>query len=797
MNFNGKTMTAYGSFDTTDTTVKYIKQDLTDEQKAQARENVGAVSETEVDEIKTEVKGYVNNSTANAIKKTVTGEVVQITDASPNPHNMKVKFEGGKQNLFNLDSVSAISKEQVSKEGNTIRIKAGSELYGIKMDGTMLEVGKTYTFSLASAFKCMGWRLGYADGSDSSFDSLSGNIRTMTIEKAVNLIYFYVGSPCNATEDILLSYIQITEGSQMSCYRACKSKNLIPFPYDIKSGDSTNGITVTIQDDGGIVLNGTNTNDAWFRLSRVLIDNEMDIAACVKYNAENYSNSRKFVANSSDGNPGTTNEITKWRAAQSGAIYLCVRPGTHINEIAYPQIEVGQTSTSYEKGEPYSCLSLDENGCCEIPSDSERLTIWANDGGPVEVEYQSDLNAELSRLSPNARLEEYGLPILYLEGDTYAMSKDIESALAYRYGDRQGTCTMKWQGSSSLSHPKKNYTIKFDDKFEAKEGWGEQKKYCLKANYVDASHARNIVCARIWADFVKSRTTPNEKLLSLPNCGAVDGFPVMLVINGEFHGLYTFNIPKDKWAYGMGEGEYEAAICAEGVQNPNGHDGAEVTRFKKLAELDGYDFEVEYCPDEDNTDWIKTSLNRLIGAVKDSDGSDIDTTIAQYVDLDSAIDKYIFDVFTKGFDNVSRNYVLTTYDGVKWIFNGYDMDSTFGLAPGSNNYKPNEVWHCSFGQNAALHKLFDLLKTYKKDAVKARYLQLRSWGESDEEPGALCSDTPMLRASEFISMIPQGVYSKDFDKWRGVTFTSTNNYAQIAEFMYKRLKYMDEAINEL
>lgn len=758
--------------------ITYTPQAITYEQKAQARENIGV---TEI---------------ANAVKKTVTGEVVQVTDASPNPHKMKVKFKGGKQNLFNLDSVAAISKEQVLKEGNTIRIKAGSELYGIKMDGSMLEVGKTYTFSLYSDKELRGWRLGYADGSESSFYHLNSNIRTMTIEKAVRLIYFYVGSPYNATEDTLLSYIKITEGTQMSCYRACKSKNLIPFPYAIKSGASANGVTITIQDDGGIVLNGTNTEDAWFRLSRVLIDNEMDIGACTMYNAENYSNSRKFVANSSDGNPATTHAVTKWRVAQSGAIYLCVRPGTHTNEIAYPQIEVGQKSTSYEKGEPYSDLSLDENGCCEIPSDSERLTIWANDGNPLEVEYQSDLNAELSRLSPNARLEEYGLPILYLEGDTYEMSKDIESTLAYRYGDRQGTCTMKWQGSSSLSWPKKNYTIKFDNKFEAKEGWGEQKKYCLKANYVDASHARNIVCARIWADFVKSRTTPNEKLLSLPNCGAVDGFPVMLVINGEFHGLYTFNIPKDKWAYGMGEGEHEAVICAEGVQSSS-YAGSEVTRFKRLAELDGYDFEVEYCPDEGNIGWIKTSLNRLIGAVKDSDGSDIDTTIAQYVDLDSAIDYYIFTVFIKGFDNVSRNYVLTTYDGVKWIFNGYDMDSTFGLAPGADNYKPNEVWNCSFGQNAALHKLFDLLKTYKKDAVKARYLQLRSWGESDEDPGALCSDTPMLRASEFISMIPQGVYNKDFDKWRGIAFTSTNNYAQIAEFIYKRLKYMDKEIETL
>ena len=99
----------------------------------------------------------------------------------------------------------------------------------------------------------------------------------------------------------------------------------------------------------------------------------------------------------------------------------------------------------------------------------------------------------------------YGLPVLYLTGDTAGMSKDNAVSMNYVYGERSGECTLKWQGSSSLSYPKKNYTIKFDNAFEAKEGWGPQKKYCLKANYIDHSHARNIVSAKLWGEIVKSR----------------------------------------------------------------------------------------------------------------------------------------------------------------------------------------------------------------------------------------------------------------------------------------------------
>ena len=73
------------------------------------------------------------------------------------------------------------------------------------------------------------------------------------------------------------------------------------------------------------------------------------------------------------------------------------------------------------------------------------------------------------------------------------------------------------------------------------ESWGTQKKYCLKANYVDFSHCRNIVAAKLWGQAVRSRPTRNDKLYGLPNGGAIDGFPIMVAINGEYQGIYTFN----------------------------------------------------------------------------------------------------------------------------------------------------------------------------------------------------------------------------------------------------------------
>jgi hypothetical protein len=53
-----------------------------------------------------------------------------------------------------------------------------------------------------------------------------------------------------------------------------------------------------------------------------------------------------------------------------------------------------------------------------------------------------------------------------------------------------------------MSYPKKNFTIKlFEDANRtvkqkiAFKNWGKQNKFCLKANWIDISHLRNIVSA--------------------------------------------------------------------------------------------------------------------------------------------------------------------------------------------------------------------------------------------------------------------------------------------------------------
>lgn len=377
-------------------------------------------------------------------------------------------------------------------------------------------------------------------------------------------------------------------------------------------------------------------------------------------------------------------------------------------------------------------------------------------------------------------LDGYDIPKLYLTGDTTGMTKQNKVTLAWRYGENAGSCTLKWQGNSSLAFAKKNYTIKLDKAIDI--GFGAQSKYCLKANYMDHSHARNIVSARLWGQIVKSRKSVPAQMAASPNYGAVDGFPVVIVLNGAFHGLYTFNIPKDAWMMGMGSGTKEAILCADKY--------TDATKFKGTALCDGSDFELEYVTDEGNSQWVATSLNTLIQACMDSDGANLDAVLPQYVDWESAIDYYIWVAVVLGTDMYNKNYILATYDGTKWYFSAYDMDCTYGMKfDASYMSRADYGVYTSFEGFAGVHRLMELIKLYKKDALRTRYQALRK---------DILAESNMVREFEkFGGTIPTRLLEEDRNVWPMLPLTNVSNTAQIAGFITRRLAVVDRWMEAL
>lgn len=414
-------------------------------------------------------------------------------------------------------------------------------------------------------------------------------------------------------------------------------------------------------------------------------------------------------------------------------------------------------------------------------------------------------NSDPGNSETKGRIKE--LPTLALEGDTSGMTKDDAVPLNHTMFGKTGACTCKWQGSSSVRYAKKNYTIKFETGFDGwaewakfvnaqrkangnlstiptESRWGEQKKFCTKANWIDASHARNLVNARLWGQIVQDRIAKGEitdNRTIAPNYGAVDGFPIEITINGESIGLYTFNIPKEGWQFAMGDASTEYLIAGE-------DNGLAACRWKALAELNEEDFGLEYTADGVDVATVRTSLNTAIQAAIDA-GADWETTLAPYVDINSVFDYFIFTCCINNYDALSRNILYGTYDGVRWFMSAYDMDATHGFDPYGSRLYTAKTGRTEFAAAKAIHRLAYLMYTYSKSKLVARYKELRN--------GILSEENVWHEFSQFIVEISARNYDVDRNIWPAMPGTSLANIDQYMNYYRMHTRLLDKEIEAM
>ncbi len=361
------------------------------------------------------------------------------------------------------------------------------------------------------------------------------------------------------------------------------------------------------------------------------------------------------------------------------------------------------------------------------------------------------------------------------------------------------------QGLTSAYFPKQNYNLRFytDGTLSQKQRvdlgygeWGEQWKYTLKANWIDRTHARNIVTCRIFAATVETRKTPNEELLSAPNNGVTDGFPVRVYHDGEYYGLYTLNIAKDKWMYGMDEATYpRSAIITAQMHNAS-------NRFQKTTDLaNTEDWDLEYCSTGTDIDWVNKSFNDFITFVMETDDRETFRARAEeYMDVEAVIDYIWMYTVVYGTDNINKNVIFVTYDGKRWIPNYYDADSSWALhwtgtsffAESSiNSFVPKTITKNRAVSDNLLHAR---VAYFYYEEFRDRYWELRR--------GPLSNASMIAAYEEFFSSIPEEVYAEDRAKWQDIPnatdeFGYQNDMEQLRAYINRRMAVLDNAVRSM
>lgn len=392
--------------------------------------------------------------------------------------------------------------------------------------------------------------------------------------------------------------------------------------------------------------------------------------------------------------------------------------------------------------------------------------------------------------------KDLGMPILSFSGDVSKISKENKVVVGVHYDDGEkvieADATLKWQGATSINYPKKNFNMQLlkkgtndKNKVILNEDWGKQSKYCLKANYIDFSQARNVVSGRIYNDIVKSRDLEDE-VAKLNNGGVVDGFPILIYINGEYQGLYTLNIPKDKWMLGMDDDEEDDSVITKQAilmgETWNDFVSLEKTINSDFASCG---FELEYCSTEDTVgnEWVYDSFNRVIDFVNSNDGEAFKNGIGNYINVERTIDSMLYTWLIMAADNRAKNILWATYDGIHWFSSMYDMDGVWGMSWDGLEYNnPFGIDKQGYIDNGNLlwKKIYE---NFEKEIIK-RYFELRTSSLSTENV-----ESHFVKFNESISKL---VFEAEKIKWAEIPSKNTSNLDQILDFMYKRFSAMDE-----
>lgn len=383
------------------------------------------------------------------------------------------------------------------------------------------------------------------------------------------------------------------------------------------------------------------------------------------------------------------------------------------------------------------------------------------------------------------------LPQIMFTGDISKIGKKdlvvVEAVYREKNVNFKGYATLKYQGHDSLKYDKKNFTVKFfkDKDCTQKKNfqfshWNKENKYILKANYIDVSRSRNLICADIWSQMVSTRTGVHSRLKDTSNNGAVDGFPVEAYLNDEFIGIYNLTLHKDDSLFAMEEGKKEGIVI---INEGNSQESL----FRQTVNWDKtQDWEVEFCGTE-NDEWIKNKTNKFIEFVINSTDTEFKNNLSKYADVNSLID-YLIAIYTLGLNsNYSKDLIFVTYDDEPFIASLFDMENAFGLYPDGKGFESvsyglpiikNGNW-----ESGTDSLLWDkVMKNYYSE-IQERYKKLRQ---------DILNEKNILKITkEKINIISPTVNRADFKLYSEQPLQNISHLEQIQNYTKERLEALD------
>lgn len=331
--------------------------------------------------------------------------------------------------------------------------------------------------------------------------------------------------------------------------------------------------------------------------------------------------------------------------------------------------------------------------------------------------------------------------------------------------------SIKLRGNSSLDFPKKNYTVRFENKVSLL-GMTESRKYVLQSNYCDKSLMRNALAF-----------TLSEKLDGLDYTS--DYRYVNLFINGKYHGNYMLieriDVGDDRLniTEQTGAGDISGGYLLELCERKNKDymifpaDYPVSIRYPEIGELTVA-----------QVDYIEQYFTEMIEQI--NSGKDIE----KYIDVDSFVDWLLLNELMKANDakGYASVYLYKDAGGVMHMGPIWDYD----ISSGNCDYGEPDPQ----GEWIGKHMWFPELLENKEFLAKAK----SRWAEIRDD---------MYGAFDDIDTIKSQIYKSqedNFEKWKilghyvwpngKVCKTYDEEVEYLKEWLTERLEWMDSVYLE-
>lgn len=372
------------------------------------------------------------------------------------------------------------------------------------------------------------------------------------------------------------------------------------------------------------------------------------------------------------------------------------------------------------------------------------------------------------------------LPVIRLYGDTTNMTHEqtVDMRIEYtspneeKYGMSFSTGIpnnpVRIQGTSSLQYVRKNYTIFLKDEYGVDmmynpygQGSAPDNVFCLKADYVESSHANNTGLAKFINDCVYDTKLPTQVVN--PNFrNTINGFPVRVYMNNEDLGVYNLNYDRySTKAFGYDTNLFPDMLVYEINSNSDISAGA-FYRYGENAESSANITELEYykrdfnlifgnrTTDNDSYSEIKSLVEWVSVAEQDL----FRDAISEHFNKEYLFRYYLTVLLIGGVDSLGKNCKLFTVDGRIWYPLFYDIDTCLGIDnSGFLTIQPDvEIEVGSF--NTSGSKLWSKVWEYFNAEIKAEWELMRK--------GDFNLDNIMSYIyGQQISQIPPKMYNDD------------------------------------